>query len=171
MLSNYAGWNTVVRDRSPWAELLRAGAHVVSSAAGAPYVEGSSTVLIPLAVEAARAAEVVLLFVGTNPRGNVARCPSPPEGCVKTTEGEGVDRETLALPGVQHELVRAVVAANPNTVLVMLNGGPLAISWEKEHVPAIVEAYFPGEMGGAARISHLSFPCPGHSVTSSPPQR
>jgi hypothetical protein len=37
----------------------------------------------------------------------------------------------------------------------MLNGGPLAIEWEKEHVPAIVEAFFPGEMGGDAIVSVL----------------
>jgi len=72
-----------------------------------------------------------------------------------TTEAEAVDRVSLGLPGVQSELVRAVVAANPNVVFVMLNGGPLAIEWEKEHVPAIVESFFPGEMGGDAIVSVL----------------
>jgi beta-glucosidase len=106
--------------------------------------------MIPAAVAAAKAADVVVLFVGTNPSGNVASCPTPPRACVKTTEGEAVDRISLGLPGVQAELTRAVVGANPRTVLIMMNAGPLAIEWEKLHVPAIVESYFPGEMGGDA---------------------
>ena len=106
--------------------------------------------MIPAAVAAAVAADVAVLFVGTNPAGNVASCPTPPGKCVKTTEGEAVDRISLGLPGVQSELVQAVVQANPRTVLVMMNAGPLAIEWEKLHVPAIVEGYFPGEMGGDA---------------------
>jgi beta-glucosidase len=52
-------------------------------------------------------------------------------------------------------LVKAVVAANPNVVLVMLNGGPLAIVWAAAHVPSIVEAYFPGQQGGDAIASIL----------------
>ena len=63
-----------------------------------------------------------------------------------TTEAEAVDRVGIGLPGVQAALTKAVVAANPNTVLVMLNAGPLAIEWEAANVPAIVEAYFPGEL-------------------------
>ena len=67
-------------------------------------------------IGAAGKADIVLMFVGTNPKGNVASCPVPPGACVKTTEAEAVDRVTLGLPGVQSQLVKAVVAANPRTV-------------------------------------------------------
>ena len=50
--------------------------------------------------------------------------------CRLTTEAEAVDRTSIGLPGVQSALTKAVVAANPNTVLIMLNAGPLAIEWE-----------------------------------------
>ena len=46
-----------------------------------------------------------------------------------------------AEPGAQEDLLEAVVAAQPKTVLVMINGGMLSISWAKDHVPAILEAY------------------------------
>jgi beta-glucosidase len=157
MQSNYAGWNTVVLQQSPWAVLTaHPDINVVSSAAGAPYVEGADASLIPEAVAAATKADVVLMFVGTNPRGNVASCPNPPGKCVKTTEAEAVDRTDLKLPGVQSQLVKAVVAANSRTILVMINGGPLAIEWEAANIPAILECFFPGEMGGDAIASVLT---------------
>ena len=151
MLANYHGWNTVCKDHSPYLALGRAaGAKLVAAAPGAPLIETNDTSMIPAAVAAAKAADVAVLFVGTYPVGNVRSCPSPPGNCVKTTEAESVDRISIGLPGVQSELARAVVQANPRTVLVMMNAGPLAIEEEKLHVPAIVESYFPGEMGGDA---------------------
>lgn len=86
------------------------------------------------AVAAARAAEVAVVFAGTD--GSV--------------EDEGVDRADVALPGIQQDLIQAVVKANPRTVLVLINGSPLAVNWAQENVPAIVEAWFPGEEGGHA---------------------
>jgi beta-glucosidase len=86
------------------------------------------------AAEAAKAAEVALVFVGTT----------------LAIESEGHDRSSLELPGAQEELVRTVVAANPRTVVVLLNAGPLAIPWIKENVPAVLEAWWAGEEGGNA---------------------
>ena len=63
---------------------------------------------------------------------------------------EGKDRDTLNLPDDQEELVREVVAANPRTIVVLVSGGPMAIQWIDEHVPAILEAWYPGEQGGSA---------------------
>jgi len=63
---------------------------------------------------------------------------------------EGKDRDTLNLPDDQGELVREVVAANPRTIVVLVSGGPMAIQWIDEHVPAILEAWYPGEQGGSA---------------------
>jgi len=71
-------------------------------------------------------------------------------GTTLSIESEGRDRTTLALPGNQEELVEAVRAVNPKTIVVEMNAGPLAISWIKENVPAIVEAWWVGEEGGNA---------------------
>ncbi len=86
------------------------------------------------AIEIAKKADVVILYVGTT----------------LSIESEGRDRTTLALPGNQEELVEAVRAVNPKTIVVEMNAGPLAISWIKENVPAIVEAWWVGEEGGNA---------------------
>jgi beta-glucosidase len=64
--------------------------------------------------------------------------------------GEGFDRTDLSLPGNQEQLLEAVVAAGKPAILVLENGRPLTIGWAKEHVPAILEAWYPGELGGKA---------------------
>lgn len=71
--------------------------------------------------------------------------------CLTThgTEGEGQDRPSMALPNNQDELVRQVVAANPRTIVVLNNGTPVSMPWLGS-VPALVEAWFPGQEGGRA---------------------
>jgi beta-glucosidase len=64
--------------------------------------------------------------------------------------GEGFDRSNLDLPDNQEKLLEAIVATGKPVVLVLENGRPLTIGWAKEHVPAIVEASYPGEFGGQA---------------------
>lgn len=64
--------------------------------------------------------------------------------------GEGRSRTQLDLPGVQDELLKAVYAVNPNIVLVLMNGRPLAIDWEAANIPAIVEAWHLGTQSGNA---------------------
>jgi beta-glucosidase len=86
------------------------------------------------AVEIARKADVAILYVGTT----------------LGTEAEGRDRTSLGLPGNQEELVEAVLAVNPKTIVVEMNAGPLTIPWIKKHVPAILEAWWGGEEGGNA---------------------
>lgn len=86
------------------------------------------------AVEMAKSADVAILFVGTT--ANV--------------EVEGKDRKTLALPGNQEELIKAVYAANKNTIVVLMSAGPLAIPEVKKSVPAIMQAWWPGDEGGNA---------------------
>lgn len=70
-------------------------------------------------------------------------------------EGGMVDRESLLLPDEQNELIKAVCQANPNTVVVLINGTPIAMPWLDE-VPAILEAYYPGQEGGNA-IARILF--------------
>lgn len=64
--------------------------------------------------------------------------------------GEGFDRSCLNLPGNQEQLLEAVVVTGKPVVLVLENGRPLTIDWAKQHVPAILEAWYPGEFGGKA---------------------
>lgn len=70
-------------------------------------------------------------------------------------EGGNADRASIDLPPVQVELLRRVVAANPRTIVVLNNGGPLAMPWEPL-VPAIFEAWYPGQAGGTA-LARLIF--------------
>jgi beta-glucosidase len=64
--------------------------------------------------------------------------------------GEGFDRSNLDLSGNQEQLLEAVAATGKPVVLVLENGRPQTIGWAKEHIPAILEAWYPGEFGGQA---------------------
>jgi beta-glucosidase len=94
------------------------------------------------AKEAATGAEVAVVVLGENERRA--------EGGRTPTDGEGYDAATLELTGRQDELVEAVLGTGTPTVVVLINGRPLATRWVAAHVPAIVEAWLPGEQGGRA---------------------
>ncbi len=64
--------------------------------------------------------------------------------------GEGRSRIDIGLPGVQQELLEAIFKVNPNVVLVLNNGRPLAIPWADENIPAIVEGWHLGTQSGNA---------------------
>lgn len=64
--------------------------------------------------------------------------------------GEGRSRANIDLPGVQQQLLEEVYKANPNVVLVLNNGRPLALPWADENIPAIVEAWQLGTQSGNA---------------------
>ncbi|WP_189185451.1 beta-glucosidase family protein [Streptomyces albiflavescens] len=95
--------------------------------------------LIAEAVEAARAADTAVVVVATTDR----------------VESEGYDRKDLRLPGRQDELVHAVAAANPNTVVVVNSGSPVELPWRDE-VAAVLLTWFPGQEGGAALADVLT---------------
>jgi beta-glucosidase len=71
-------------------------------------------------------------------------------GLTTDDEDETKDRTTLTLPAEQQEFIKQVVKANPRTVVLLENGSSVAINWIKEHVPAILETWYPGEQGGNA---------------------
>ncbi|MFP4589753.1 MAG: glycoside hydrolase family 3 N-terminal domain-containing protein [Candidatus Acetothermia bacterium] len=77
----------------------------------------------------------------------------PPEGktdnCGQTT-GEGNDRTNLKLPGSQRQLLRELKNTGTPVVTVLVNGRPLAVTWVQDNLPAILEAWLPGEEGGNA---------------------
>ena len=62
----------------------------------------------------------------------------------------GGDRVDIGLPAAQQKLMEEIVALGKPVVLVLLNGSALAVNWARDHVPAIVEAWYPGEAGGDA---------------------
>jgi beta-glucosidase len=66
------------------------------------------------------------------------------------TVGEGYDVTEPVPPGVQQDLVRAVLAAGKPVIVVFLSGRPYSVPWMKEQVPAIIEAFYPGEQQGYA---------------------
>ena len=66
------------------------------------------------------------------------------------TDGEGSDVANLDLTGYQEDLIRAIHETGTPTVVVLINGRPLSIRWTAQNMPAIVEAWLPGERGGEA---------------------
>ncbi|GAA0965950.1 beta-glucosidase [Frigoribacterium faeni] len=111
-------------------------------------VEGDDRSGIAAAVEIAREAEVAVVVVGDR-AGLFGR----------GTVGEGNDVESLELPGVQRELVEAVVATGTPVVLVVLSGRPYAVDWAvsgSAAPAAVVQAFFPGEEGGNALAAVLA---------------
>jgi beta-glucosidase len=71
-------------------------------------------------------------------------------GINKTIEMEGRDRSTLDLPADQQYFIKEIYKANPKTIVVLIAGSSLSINWIQENVPAIVNAWYPGEQGGNA---------------------
>jgi beta-glucosidase len=110
------------------------------------YVKGCEVIgpgveEIAQAKAAAAKAQVAIVVVGENERRAPRRT---------ATDGEGFDAATLELTGSQEELVEAVQSTGTPTVVVLINGRALATRWIAEHIPAVIEAWLPGEKGGQA---------------------
>ena len=97
------------------------------------------------AVQAAKAADLAVVVVGEQFGHDESD-----DKVRAATDGEGSDVASLDLTGVQEQLVQAVAATGKPVVVVLINGRPLSVRWEAEHVPALVEAWEPGERGGRA---------------------
>ena len=118
------------------------------------YVQGTGLVeadkSAEQAVEAARKADLVVMVAGLSPHVEGEEMKVNAEGF------SGGDRTSLDLPGPQHKLLEQLQAAGKPTVLVLMNGSALGVNWADEHVPAIVEAWYPGGEGGTAVASLLA---------------
>jgi beta-glucosidase len=110
-------------------------------------LEDSSTDGFEQAVQAARKSQVAVLVMGLS---------QMLEGEEKQTEGNppGVfsrgDRTSLDLPSIQEQLIVKIHETGTPTILVLLNGSPVSINWASENIPAILEAWYPGQAGGTA---------------------
>lgn len=80
---------------------------------------------------------------------------SPVTADYSARESEGHDRTDINLQGQQEPLIKALYAANPKTVVVLIHGGALDITWAKNNVNAILDAHYPGQMGGDAILQTL----------------
>ncbi len=96
------------------------------------------------ALKAARESDVVVMALGLSPS------LEGEEMDVKVKGFSGGDRTSLDLPDAQEDLLKAIVATGKPVVLVLTNGGALAVNWAQANVRAIVEAWYPGEEGGTA---------------------
>ncbi len=143
---------TVLQEITTVLEGIRAA---VAPGTKVEYVKGCEVVgtsgnEIARAREAARRAKVAVVVIGENEWRS---------GNKRGTDGEGYDAATLELTGLQLDLVQAVCETGTPTVVVLINGRPLAIRWIAEHIPAVVEAWLPGEKGGQAVADVLFGDC------------
>jgi beta-glucosidase len=102
------------------------------------------------AIDAANSADLVVFVAGLSARLEGEEMWVDAPGFV------GGDRTTLELPASQESLLERVTAVGKPVVLVLINGSALGINWAREHVPAIVEAWYPGGDGGTAVASVLA---------------
>lgn len=155
LLSNYHGQNDLVNTQSPLMAARAAGLHVTYEEGcricdypygknpGFPNIpcdRAGDTSGVDAAAHAAAQADVAVVFLGSD----------------QTTEAENFDRNSLVLAGngSQAELLRAVVAVQPNVVVVLVNGGPVDLN--HTGVASILEAFYPGELGGPAIIDAIT---------------
>jgi beta-glucosidase len=96
------------------------------------------------ALEIAREADVVIMCMGISPRMEGEELDVLIDGF------RGGDRTRIDLPDVQQQLIKEIHALGKPVVLVLLNGSALAVNWENENIPAIVEAWYPGQAAGLA---------------------
>lgn len=136
MQSDYTGSNNLVANNTPYLAIKRKVEQIGGSVIGNEgcAVRSADTSQISSAVAVCHAADVCILFLGMD----------------NSIEGEGNDRQNIDLPGQQALLANTIIAIGKPTVVVLMGGAALAIADIKKTVPAIFNAFYPGEMGGDA---------------------
>ncbi|HET6393118.1 MAG TPA: glycoside hydrolase family 3 C-terminal domain-containing protein [Blastococcus sp.] len=148
-----AGTPVDIRLRHDLSDRSGFTAHAMSLRLGTEPADADGDALIASAARAAAEADVALVVVGTN----------------ELVESEGYDRESLALPGRQDDLVRAVVAVNPRTVVLVNAGAPVLLPW-RDDVAALLVGWFGGqEFGNAVADVLLGVTEPGGRLTTTWP--
>ena len=90
--------------------------------------------LLQEAIAVAKKSDAVILVLGSR----------------NDTEGEHLDRQSLDLLPEQERLLKKIYEVNSNIVLTLINGSPISVNWADENIPAIVEAWYPGQAEGVA---------------------
>jgi beta-glucosidase len=135
-----------IRQRFPHSQVSYVeGTGLIGPAA--PASAGNSA---EAALSAARQADLIVFVAGLSPHIEGEEMKIHAEGF------SGGDRTSLDLPGPQRMLLERVQALGKPVVLVLMNGSALGINWADRHIPAIVEAWYPGEEGGAAVAALLA---------------
>jgi beta-glucosidase len=161
---NQLGDYTAPQDEQSVVTVLEGVKAKLSPGAKITYAKGSairdtSSADIAEAVAAARNAEVAIVVLGgSSARDFKTEYQSTGAAIVKAERtavpdmesGEGFDRSTLDLLGRQSELLREISKTGTPVVLVMIKGRPLNLNWAAENVPAIIDAWYPGQEGGNA---------------------
>ncbi|MGD0340257.1 MAG: glycoside hydrolase family 3 C-terminal domain-containing protein [Bacteroidales bacterium] len=118
-------------------------------AQGCPWVSGmpgqkTAEELKAEAINVAKKADVIIMCMGITPRleGEEMR--------VSFDGFKGGDRTRIDLPDVQQDLIKAIYAIGKPVILVLLNGSALAVNWEKDNIPAILETWYGGQAAGQA---------------------
>jgi beta-glucosidase len=96
------------------------------------------------AIDVAKSSDIVILCMGLSPS------LEGEEMKVKVAGFDHGDRLDIQLPAVQTKLMKEIMKLGKPTVLVLLNGSAIAFNWESENIPAILEAWYPGQAGGTA---------------------
>lgn len=109
-------------------------------------VRQNSPEKVKAAAEMAKKSDLAIVVVGENPlRYQKTK-----------TCGENIDRMSLDLLGTQEELVKAIYATGVPTIVVLVGGRPLSVNWIAENVPALIQAWEPGSVGGTALANIIS---------------
>ena len=107
-------------------------------------VKTDSAGMVTDAIALTRKSDVAIVVAGISPKLEGEQLK------VKLPGFEGGDRTSLDIPPDQEALIRSLHATGKKIILVLVGGSALAVNWEQEHLPAIVDAWYPGEEGGNA---------------------
>ncbi|WP_299291835.1 glycoside hydrolase family 3 N-terminal domain-containing protein [uncultured Mucilaginibacter sp.] len=137
-----------------------AGNHIKINYAKGCELTGLNKSGFEQAVKTAQGSDAVVVVLGTSSVvfSGVGWNGHAPENEPKDpfTCGEGYDVTDISPQGVQRELLQAIYKTGKPVILVLVHGRPWSINWEKENIPAILEAWYPGEKGGTA-IANILF--------------
>eukprot|EP01062_Namystynia_karyoxenos_P069458 TRINITY_DN64953_c0_g1_i1.p1 TRINITY_DN64953_c0_g1~~TRINITY_DN64953_c0_g1_i1.p1 ORF type:complete len:899 (+),score=303.63 TRINITY_DN64953_c0_g1_i1:73-2769(+) len=151
--SIYVGQNTLVESHSPLQAFeAYAKESLHGSMKGCANVGCTQDPDYEAAKAMAKGVDTAVVFLGLHP----GQCNDACDNHDKLArEDEGFDRGAITLPGKQLQLLQAIQSVAKKTVLVLINGGAIDVSWAKTNVPAIVEAFYPGQLGGDAIVRIL----------------
>jgi beta-glucosidase len=110
-------------------------------------VHSASTAGFEKAIQAARKSQVAIVVMGLSQHleGEEGQTEGNPPGVLSRG-----DRQTIDLPATQEKLLQAIYETGVPTILVLMNGSAVAINWAAAQLPAILEAWYPGQAGGTA---------------------